>query len=86
METDEVHRPSDGDEEDNNNRVCPCGSAENQFSKRKIYCGSCETWFHSACALISDADVEEILKKKEQWFCDFIECQGKKLIISENQE
>lgn len=77
--TSQSESESEGGELEESIRKCPCGSSENEISKLWINCEGCKTWFHSACALIDDAEVEEILKKKEKWFCDYnIECQGKK--------
>lgn len=77
MEALEITAQSEGDEGENNNNICPCGSQENEISKLKIFCEGCDTWFHSACVLMLDSEVEEILRKKEKWFCTYIQCQGK---------
>lgn len=65
-------------EEEDVERRCPCGSPENPLSKLWIYCKGCDTWFHSGCVILLDKEVEQIMKSKEEWFCDFNLCQGKK--------
>lgn len=68
-------------------RFCPCmmGEKNEQNNDAKwIFCECCSTWFHKTCALISDTEFDEIMNKKEKWFCPSYECQETMLNADHN--
>lgn len=63
-------------------RFCPCMIDENykhNEDSKWIYCHGCKNWFHTHCVLLSDIEYEEIMIKKEDWFCHDFKCQERKL-------
>lgn len=65
---------------DNSDHFCPCMIGEineNNEDSKWIFCEGCQTWFHSFCALLSDTEYDEIVKKRAKWFCSFYQCQEK---------
>ncbi|KAJ6639313.1 Transcription factor bye1, partial [Pseudolycoriella hygida] len=57
-------------------KACACGEEESALTKLWIWCEGCKSWYHSSCVLMEDAEVEDINKKNQDWYCDFVRCQG----------
>ncbi|KAJ6642698.1 hypothetical protein Bhyg_07652, partial [Pseudolycoriella hygida] len=57
-------------------KACACGEAESALTKLWIWCEGCKSWYHSSCVLMEDAEVEDINKKNQDWYCGFVRCQA----------